>query len=106
MANLDAEGKMNLFTILKFAPYQMLSPNQVEIVLASQHENEMFDEERINTIPFLRKNLQNTKLEVTIKVVNTIGFKKAFTGEEKFALLAETNPVLNDFRKLLALDIQ
>ena len=74
--------------------------------MASQHESEMFDEERISTIPFFRSNLRNTKLELLIKVVNTIVYKRAFTAEEKYNAMAEKNPLLNDLRKLLALDLE
>ena len=66
----------------------------------------MFEEARITTIPFLRKNLKNTKFDISIKVISSVAFKRAFTAEEKFNLMAESNPLLNDLRKLLALDLE
>jgi len=106
LAHIEAEKKMSLWVIFRNATWQLLENGTVEIVLASQHESEMFEEERINTIPFLRKNLKNTKFDISIKVISSVAFKRAFTAEEKFNLMAESNPLLNDLRKLLALDLE
>lgn len=103
---LQEEKKMSLHVILNNAQWALLNDKTVEITLASQHENEMFDEERINIIPFFRSNLKNTAFDVNIKVVNSIIYKRAFTAEEKFNAMAEKNPVLNDLRKLFALDLE
>ncbi len=106
LAQLETDNKMSLLVILKNAKWQLIAEHQVEIILASQHENEMFEEERINTIPFFRKNLKNTLFEVVIKVNSTVQRTRRFTAEEKFAAMAEINPTLNDLRKLLALDLE
>lgn len=106
LAHIEAEKKMSLWVIFRNATWQLLENGTVEIVLASQHESEMFEEERINTIPFLRKNLKNTKFDISIKVISSVAFKRAFTAEEKFNLMAESNPLLNDLRKILALDLE
>ena len=106
LAHIEAEKKMSLWVIFRNATWQLLDNGTVEIVLASQHESKMFEEKRINTIPFLRKNLKNTKFDISIKVISSVAFKRAFTAEEKFNLMAESNPLLNDLRKLLALDLE
>jgi DNA polymerase-3 subunit gamma/tau len=103
---LQEEKKMSLYAILNNAQWSLLDDKTVELTLASQHESEMFDEERIHAIPFFRSNLKNTSFDVAIKVVSTIIYKRAFTAEEKFNAMAEKNPVLNDLRKLLALDLE
>ncbi len=106
LAQLGTDNKMSLLVILKNAKWQLIAEHQVEIILASQHENEMFEEERINTIPFFRKNLKNTLFEIIVNVNSSYQPKKAYTVEDKFKLMAEKNPVLNDLRKLLALDLE
>lgn len=106
LAQLGTDNKMSLLVILKNAKWQLIAEHQVEIILASQHENEMFEEERINTIPFFRKNLKNTLFEVVIKINSTVQRTRVFTSEEKFTAMADKNPVLNDLRKLLALDLE
>lgn len=103
---LQEDKRMSLHAILNNAKWELLNDKTVELTLASQHENEMFDEERINVIPFFRSNLKNTAFDISIKVVNSIIYKRAFTAEEKFNAMAEKNPVLNDLRKLFALDLE
>lgn len=103
---LHSENKMSLLMILKNAKWQLSGEYQVEVVLASQHESEMFEEERINIIPFFRKTLKNTLFEIVVVVNSTVIHKKVFTAEDKFAAMAEKNPLLNDLRKLLALDLE
>lgn len=103
---LQEEKKQSLYAILSNARWEVTNPQTVEIILASQHESEMFDEARIHTIPFFRSNLKNTVFEITVKVVNNIIFKRAFTAEEKFNVMAERNPALIELRKLLALDLE
>lgn len=106
LSQLEADNKMSLLVILKNAKWQLTAEHEVEVVLASQHENEMFEEERINTIPFFRKNLKNTMFEITIKVNSTFQRARVFTAEDKFTAMAEKNPALNDLRKLFALDLE
>lgn len=97
---------MSLWVIFRNATWELQQDGTVVVVLASQHESEMFEEERINAIPFLRKKLKNTKFDITIKVTSSVAYKRAFTAEEKFDVMAESNPLLNDLRKLLALDLE
>jgi DNA polymerase III subunit gamma/tau len=106
LQQLEIDKKMSLGVILKNAKWQILNQEQVEIILASQHEREMFEEERINTIPFFRKNLSNTSFDLLIKINNTFQSNKVFTTEEKFKAMAEKNPLLNEFRKIMALDLE
>lgn len=103
---LQEEKKHSLYAILNNARWELLNAQSVEVTLASQHESEMFDEERINTIPFFRSNLKNTVFDISIKIVSNIIYKRAFTAEEKFNAMAERNPTLLELRKLLALDLE
>jgi DNA polymerase-3 subunit gamma/tau len=106
LAHIEAEKKMSLWVIFRNATWEIQNDGTVVIILASQHESEMFEEERINAIPFLRKNLRNTNFDINIKVISSVAYKRAFTADEKFELMAESNPLLNDLRKLLALDLE
>lgn len=106
LSQIEADKKMSLWVIFRNATWELQHDGTVVVVLASQHESEMFEEERINAIPFLRKNLKNTQFDITIKVISSTTYKRAFTAEEKFDVMAENNPLLNDLRKLLALDLE
>lgn len=106
LAALQKENKMSLSVIFKNATWNLLNETAVELVLASQHERELFEEERINIIPFMRKNLAHTGFDFRITVNSTIQKTRVFTAEEKFNAMAEQNPLLNDLRNLLALDLE
>ena len=106
LLHIEAEKKMSLWVIFRNATWELQNDGTVVIILASQHESEMFEEERINAIPFLRKNLGNTNFDISIKVNSSVSYKRAFTADEKFDLMVESNPLLNDLRKLLALDLE
>ena len=106
LLHIEAEKKMSLWVIFRNATWELQNDGTVLITLASQHESEMFEEERINAIPFLRKNLGNTNFDISIKVNSSVSYKRAFTADEKFELMVESNPLLNDLRKLLALDLE
>lgn len=106
LSGLHKENKMSLAVVFKNAQWNLLSETTVELVLASQHEKELFDEERINIIPFMRRNLKHTGFDFELKVNSTIAKHRVFTAEEKFNAMAERNPLLNDLRNLLALDLE
>ena len=105
-SGLHKENKMSLAVVFKNAQWNLLTETTVELVLASQHEKELFDEERINIIPFMRRHLKHTGFDFELKVNSTIAKHRVFTAEEKFNAMAEKNPLLNDLRNLLALDLE
>ncbi|MES2690188.1 MAG: hypothetical protein V4658_07275 [Bacteroidota bacterium] len=106
LSGLHKDNKMSLAVVFKNAQWNLLNETTVELVLASQHEKELFDEERNNIIPFMRKNLKHTGFDFNIKVNSTIAKHRVFTAEEKFNAMAEKNPLLNELRNLLALDLE
>ena len=106
LAHLDAQSKMSLSVTYKDAQWQLLNDNEVELTLASKLENELFDEDRINILPFLRSRLKHFKLDFVIKVNQQIQVKRTFTAEDKFKAMAEKNPALNDLRNALGLELE
>lgn len=92
--------------IYKDAKWQIVNENEVELTLASQHEREMFDEDRINIMPFLRSRLKHFKLELSVKINQGIQTKRIFTAEDKFKLMAEKNPALIELRNTLGLELE
>ena len=106
ISELEGAGKMSLIVPLKQATWTITSESRVELVLASQLEKEMFEEDRINMMPFLRGTLKHTLLDIDIRVVQLSQVKRAFTADDKFKAMAENNPVLNDFRNALGLELE
>ncbi|MFN7312409.1 MAG: hypothetical protein ACK5UI_02905 [Bacteroidota bacterium] len=100
------DKKMSLSVVFKNGQWKLLNENTVELILASQLEKEMFDDERVNTMQHLRPALQNFMFDIQITVNSTIQKTRVFTAEEKFQAMAEKNPVLNDMRTMFGLDLE
>ncbi len=105
ISSLATQGKSSLGVIYKNAAWKIVNENEVELTLGSGHEKEMFDMDRINIMPFLRKALNNYKMDFQIKV-NQVVMQHRFTAEDKFKAMAEKNPLLNDLRNALGLELQ
>jgi DNA polymerase-3 subunit gamma/tau len=103
--HLDIQGKRSLSVICKDAKWELISEHEVELTLASKHEHELFDEDRINILPFMRSRLKNFKLDFMILVNQLAAPKRVFTAEDKFKVMAEKNPLLNDLRNALGLEL-
>lgn len=106
IVQLEQSGKMNLTSILKQATYQIINDTLIELTLSSRHEQELFEEDRISIIPFLRGNLKQPGLEIQIKLNEQSRGKSIFTAEDRFKLMAERNPVLTDLRNALGLELE
>lgn len=106
IAQLEQQGKRSLSVIYKNSSVRVENSNTAILTLSSQHEKEMFDDDRINVIPFLRSRLNNFKLEIQVTVNSTIQKTRIFTAEEKFNAMAERNPLLNDLRNRLGLELE
>lgn len=65
----------------------------------------MFEEHKLIAIPFLRKQLNNFKLDFNLKVLSSGAFKRAYTNVEKFDAMAEKNAALIEFKNLLELNL-
>jgi DNA polymerase-3 subunit gamma/tau len=66
----------------------------------------MIEEDKINIIPFLRSNLKNGLIDLTFIVNQTSQPFKAFTAEDRFKVMAEKNPMLNDLRQSFGLEFE
>lgn len=103
---LGEQGKNSLAVIYKNVTPKLLDNSLLELTLTSQLEREMIEEDRINITPFLRSLLQNSKIDFTFIINATAQPFKAFTAEDKFKVMAEKNPLLNDLRQSFGLEFE
>jgi DNA polymerase-3 subunit gamma/tau len=103
---LSELGKNSLAVIYKNTLVKLTENTILELTLSSQHEREMIEDDRINITPFLRSNLQNTSIDFSFIINSTLQPFKAFTAEDKFKLMADKNPVLNEFRQVFGLELE
>ena len=67
-------------------------------------------EDEINSVKtdllgFLRRELKNSQIQISILVEKNETIRKPYTGEEKFQRLAEKNPAINTLRQQFNLEI-
>ncbi|MES2559665.1 MAG: DNA polymerase III subunit gamma/tau [Bacteroidota bacterium] len=103
---LGEQGKNSLSVIYKNATSRIVDASIIELTLASQHEREMIEEDKNSIIPFLRSNLKNALIDFTFIVNQTSQPFKAFTAEDRFKVMAEKNPMLNDLRQSFGLEFE
>jgi DNA polymerase-3 subunit gamma/tau len=99
-------GKNSLAVIYKNISVKLLENALLELTLGSQHEREMIEDDRINITPFLRSHLQNSTIDFSFIINSTAQPFKAFTAEDKFKVMAEKNPLLNDLRQSFGLELE
>ena len=102
---LTANGKKSLTSIYKNVTFKVSSSSCVELILSSLHESEMFDDDRIQIVPFMRKQFGN-EFDFKVVVNQSVQYKKAFTAEERFKEMSDKNPLLNDLRNVLGLEFE
>lgn len=103
---LENSGKSRISVFLKESPIKFLSEVKVEIELKSQLEKDTIEEERMEMIPMLRKQLQNFELDIvfTINKDRIVHLGKV-SKSDQLKRMVEKNPNLGDFVQGLGLEI-
>lgn len=83
---------------------------QEEFILEWQVDNaslqERFEkEEKLNLVEFLREELQNYTIQLTVVLNVEMGEKKLYTSQDKYKRMAEKNPAIQKFKQQFDLDI-
>ena len=101
------EGRMALHTaMLKRMPV-LNEDYSITFVVDSAAVEKDLNENKTSLLSFLRKNLSNNKINLTVEVnINSINTDNPYTPSEKFKKLAEKNPLINDLKKKFDLEIE
>ncbi len=93
-------------SFIKERTLKLSETNMVSIVLGSNHEKSLFEDQRLNIIQFLRTQLKNTTIDVEFTIDPTlIPETKSLSVEDKFNKMTEQNPNLATLRQLLELEL-
>jgi DNA polymerase-3 subunit gamma/tau len=103
---LSDSSKNSLAVIYKNARYQIKDVALIQLTLSSQLELEMIEDDRISITPFLRSNLKNSAIDFEYVVDSKVQPFKAFTVEDRFKVMSEKNPMLNDLRQTFGLELE
>ncbi len=103
---LEKTGKSRLAAFLKDSPIKLNGSEKIEVELKSALESEMMEEERLDLIPYFRKNLQNTLLDIVF-IVNKERMQHTtkLTKPDQLKKMLNKNPLLGDFVQGLGLEI-
>jgi DNA polymerase-3 subunit gamma/tau len=103
---LENSGKSRLAAFLKDSPLKMQGEEKIEVELKSQLESEMMEEERLELIPFFRKQLQNTLLDIVFTInKERIQHMAKLTKPDQLKKMVGKNPILGEFVQGLGLEI-
>ena len=100
-------GKPQLFITLTSRAPVIIENNFIELEIQNQSQEKMMVEERQDLIDFLRKQLNNYKLQLRTKVnEQSNNENEAYTNKEKYQKMVEKNPELEEFRKQLGFELE
>jgi len=101
---IDAEGKYNLSSNL-----EMVTPVLKGTIIHLEYPNNTIklDVERAkhDLLSYIKEELQNFEIDLEITVNETETKKYAYTPQEKYERLKEINPLIEDLRKELGLEL-
>jgi len=77
---------------------------KLTVLLTNDAQHHLFDEIKQDFLDFIRKELKNNLISIEVAELEDNKQKKALTPSEKFNLMAQKNPLLNELRTRLDLD--
>jgi DNA polymerase-3 subunit gamma/tau len=101
--NQENKGRYNIASILRIS-VPKLEKNSIIYTVPNNTNLLEINEEKNNLILFLSSKL-NSKISLTVKIDKEIEKKLAYTNKDKYDLLKEKNPELENFKKALKLSI-
>ena len=99
------EEKLLINTMSLYLP-KKVNDTTIEITVNTDINKEYIESNMRSILDWLQDKLQNDLLEMKIVISKTIVNKKAFTAQEIFQEMTETNPALKDLTDELGLEIK
>lgn len=100
------ESNMNLYSTLTKREPVLYSDYTIELTIDNKVQEEALNADKVNFLGFLRHQLNNHQIQLkTLLEVQEVPQVVAYTAEDKFKKMVELNPVINDLKNKLDLDI-
>ena len=103
--NLSENGNNSLSSLLEINEPNIFQNNKIIFTVPSKSNKKEIDNDRENLIKFLRLELQNDLIELEVIVDKSTSKEYYSTPQEKFDKLNKINPLLDQFKKDLKLDL-
>tara|TARA_B100001173_G_scaffold214928_1_gene185576 strand:- start:64 stop:1740 length:1677 start_codon:yes stop_codon:yes gene_type:complete len=102
---LSENGNNSLSSLLEINEPAVLEKNKISFKVPSKSNKKEIDFDKENLIKFLRTELKNDIIELEIIVDKSISKEYYSTPQEKFEKMSKLNPVLDQFKNDLKLDL-
>ena len=103
--NLSENGNNSLSSLLEINEPNIFQNNKIIFTVPSKSNKKEIDNDRENLIKFLRLELENDLIELEVIVDKSTSKEYYSTPQEKFEKLNKINPLLDQFKKDLKLDL-
>ncbi len=97
-------GKSNVALALEINSPKLFPEKNIHIYLSNAAQREIILDEKHNILDFLRKNLKNKTIEITLEILKNVQKKTPYTNKDKFNKMVETNKYLENLKQKLSLD--
>ena len=103
--NLSENGNNSLSSLLEISEPNIFQNNKIIFTVPSKSNKKEIDSDRENLMKFLRSELQNNLIKLEVVVDKSTSKEYYSTPQEKFEKLLKINPLLDQFKKDLKLDL-
>ena len=103
--NLSEKGNNSLSSLMEISEPSIFEENKILFNVPSKSNKKEIDLDRENICDFLKSNLKNDQIILEVNIDESINKEYYSTPQEKFDKLNEINPILNEFKKDLKLDL-
>tara|TARA_Y100000768_G_C23980805_1_gene685674 strand:+ start:232 stop:1929 length:1698 start_codon:yes stop_codon:yes gene_type:complete len=103
--NLSEKGNNSLSSLMEISEPSIFEENKILFYVPSKSNKKEIDLDRENICDFLKSNLKNDQIVLEVNIDESMNKEYYSTPQEKFDKLNEINPILNEFKKDLKLDL-
>ena len=103
--NLSEKGNNSLSSLMEISEPSIFDENKILFNVPSKSNKKEIDLDRENICDFLKSNLKNDQIVLEVNIDESMNKEYYSTPQEKFDKLSEINPILNEFKKDLKLDL-
>ena len=103
--NLSEKGNNSLSSLMEISEPSIFEENKILFNVPSKSNKKEIDLDRENICDFLKSNLKNDQIVLEVNIDESMNKEYYSTPQEKFDKLNEINPILNEFKKDLKLDL-
>ncbi|MEO6884459.1 MAG: DNA polymerase III subunit gamma/tau [Bacteroidia bacterium] len=99
------KDRMNIYTTLMNKKPILTEKNKLEFTVDNKVQEENLNEDKTNLLGFLRAELKNYALQLTVLINKDDTERKPYTAQDKFKWMAERNPAINKLKQQFDLEI-